>query len=328
MSSSVKHRPVNILITILSILIITMSMTGVRAQNFSKLEKVNFSVKFKDDLNPYRVLGIFLMPGEKIEFECVFTDPQSTFMITPSKGVLEPVSKERWRWKAPHTKGMYTVTITEMPSQNVMVFHAFVMVPFQSKNSKLNDYRIGQYQQKPLKNNPVYAPPQGFIEVTKQNRHELVSPHFTLGQFVSKQPSKYPKYVALRERLLLKLEMILEAVQETGRKVKTLHVMSGFRTPFYNKAIGNPTLYSRHLYGDAADIFIDQDQNNIMDDLDHDGKTTLVDAQRLANIIIDKSKEAWYRPFIGGLGVYGPRSHRGPFVHVDVRGTPARWSNP
>jgi len=307
---------------------LTLTSTNVRAEKLSSVEKMNFSVQFKDDLNPYHTLGIFLMPGENIEFECVFTDPKSTFTIAASMGTPKLISKEQWTWKAPQAKGMYSVTITEKPSQHRMVFHAFVMVPFQSKNSKLNGYRIGQYQQKPLKNNPVYAPPRAFIEVTKQNQHELVSPHFTLGQFVSKQPSGYPKYVALRERLLLKLEMILEAVQESGKNVKTLHVMSGFRTPFYNKAIGNPTQYSRHLYGDAADIFVDQDQNNMMDDLDHDGKTTLVDAQKFANIIIDKSKEAWYRPFIGGLGVYGPRSHRGPFVHVDVRGTPARWSNP
>ena len=130
------------------------------------------------------------------------------------------------------------------------------MVPFEiSEHQKLNGYRIGQYKQKPLKNNPVYKPPTAFVEVTPQNRDERVSPHFTLGQFISKQASAYPKYLALRERLLLKLEMILEAVKEQGIQVSTLHVMSGFRTPFYNKAIGNPTQYSRHLYGDAADIF-------------------------------------------------------------------------
>lgn len=27
----------------------------------------------------------------------------------------------------------------------------------------------------------------------------------------------------------------------------------------------------------------------------------------------------------GGLGVYGSTSAHGPFVHVDVRGTRARW---
>jgi hypothetical protein len=35
--------------------------------------------------------------------------------------------------------------------------------------------------------------------------------------------------------------------------------------------------------------------------------------------------EAWYEPLVGGLGIYGPAPHRGPFVHVDTRGRPARW---
>ncbi len=306
----------------------TGTYAGAQEAGLSNREKVNFSVKVKDEINPYRILGIYLMPGEQIEIECVFTDSNNTFKISAPSGTLQTVSKERWTWKAPLNHEMFPLTITENQSRTSMILQAFVMVPFQARNDKLNGYRIGQYQQKPLKNNPAYKPPAGLIEITDHNRHQRISPNFTLGQFVSKQKSGYPKYVALQERLLLKLEMILEAVKKKGHKLSTLHVMSGFRTPFYNKAIGNPTRYSRHLYGDAADIFIDKDHNNMMDDMNGDGKVSLADAKTLANIILSKSKEVWYRPFIGGLGIYGPRSHRGPFVHVDVRGTPARWTNP
>ncbi|WP_376696195.1 hypothetical protein [Wenzhouxiangella sp. EGI_FJ10305] len=35
-----------------------------------------------------------------------------------------------------------------------------------------------------------------------------------------------------------------------------------------------------------------------------------------------------FERLIGGLGLYGPRSHRGPFVHVDARGNAARWEVP
>jgi len=31
---------------------------------------------------------------------------------------------------------------------------------------------------------------------------------------------------------------------------------------------------------------------------------------------------------VGGLSSYGPKPHRGPFIHVDTRGTPARWQTP
>ena len=294
----------------------------------NKQEKVHFSLKFKDEINSYRILALFLMPGERIELECVDSDPKQTYMISAKDGAIATVSKKRWTWEAPQQHGMYSLTISETHSNDTMRLQAFVMVPFQARHEKLNGYRIGRYEQKPLKNNPAYRPPTGFVEVTPQNRHEQVSPSFTLGQFVAKQASGYPKYVVLRERLLLKLEMILAAVKKRGFNVSTLHVMSGYRTPFYNKAIGNPTRYSRHLYGDAADIFIDQDNNNVMDDLDGDGKVTFADAQTFASMIKSTSKAADYQPFLGGLGVYGPRSHRGPFVHVDVRGTRARWSNP
>ena len=47
--------------------------------------------------------------------------------------------------------------------------------------------------------------------------------------------------------------------------------MSGYRTPFYNRSIGNQTRFSRHVYGDAADIYADDDGDGKMDDLDGDG---------------------------------------------------------
>ena len=60
----------------------------------------------------------------------------------------------------------------------------------------------------------------------------------------------------LRPRLLLKLEMMLEKVNAAGYRCDTFQVMSGYRTPHYNMAIGN-VKYSRHVWGGAADIFVD-----------------------------------------------------------------------
>ncbi|MEX2492287.1 MAG: hypothetical protein WD425_11050 [Nitrospirales bacterium] len=268
------------------------------------------------------------MPNEEIELECVFTNPHSVFQADASSGQLTKKSKERWRWKAPSNTGLHPVTITDTKTEATMTLNMFVMVTFNHQKDNLNGYRIGRYEKKPYKNNPAYNRPPGFVEVTKSNQAVPVSPHFTLGQFVAKQPSDYPKYLLLRERLSLKLEMILEAVNQQGIHAPTLHVMSGFRTPFYNKSIGNPTTYSRHLYGGAADVFVDIDGDNRMDDLNADNKVTIADALVLADIVKKKSKETWYRPFVGGLGVYGPKPHRGPFVHVDVRGLKVRWRNP
>jgi len=116
--------------------------------------------------------------------------------------------------------------------------------------------------------------------------------------------------------------LILQEANARGYAVNTLHVMSGFRTPYYNRAIGNRTEYSRHLYGGAADIFIDADENGYMDDLNGDGHITKADAHVLASMVDAQQHE---ESFVGGLGIYGPAPHRGPFVHVDARGYRARW---
>jgi uncharacterized protein YcbK (DUF882 family) len=108
--------------------------------------------------------------------------------------------------------------------------------------------------------------------------------------------------------------------------VQSLHVMSGYRTPWYNRAIGNTTNFSRHAYGDAADVFVDNDRNDWMDDLSGDGRATVADARVLSAAVEAMAQSAWYAPFAGGLGVYeSSPPRRGPFIHIDTRGHRARW---
>jgi hypothetical protein len=152
-----------------------------------------------------------------------------------------------------------------------------------------------------------------------------VTPHFQLHQFQCKQAGGFPKFIIVKEKMLLKLERLLEEVNRRGIDAKTFAVLSGFRTPQYNAAIGNPTSYSRHAYGDAADIFVDEDGDQRMDDLDGDGRETVADARVLATIVEDLVGDDTFGDFVGGLGLYGPKPHRGPFVHVDTRGFRARW---
>ncbi len=45
-----------------------------------------------------------------------------------------------------------------------------------------------------------------------------------------------------------------------GFAVDTLHVMSAFRTPFYNRAIGDVE-YSAHQWGSAADVYVDPENS-------------------------------------------------------------------
>ena len=108
--------------------------------------------------------------------------------------------------------------------------------------------------------------------------------------------------------------------------VGDVFLISGFRTPVYNETGGSTAgrgKLSRHMYGDAADVAIDNDGNGRMDDLTGDGRVTVADARVLAEAA--EEVERRYPHLIGGIGVYRPTSAHGGFVHIDTRGYRARW---
>jgi hypothetical protein len=189
---------------------------------------------------------------------------------------------------------------------------------------RLNGYRIGTYPRVPLRGDSMYVRPAGFVEVTEENRDLRVSPRFRLKHFETKQGGGFPRYVVLQRKLLTKLELLVDALVKRGYPVRSLHVMSGYRTPSYNRAIGN-VKYSRHVFGDASDVFVDEDGDGWMDDLNGDGRVTRADARVLYQIVDSLDNEIRTRRLLGGAGLYGPASHRGPFVHIDTRGHVARW---
>jgi hypothetical protein len=199
------------------------------------------------------------------------------------------------------------------------------MVPSSEvRSGTLNGFSIGAYPSKPLKGNPIYVPPPGFIEVTKETEDTRISPSFRIGQFLTKQRSGYPKYLVLDERLVVLLEAIGAHLDERGWDADDIFVMSGYRTPFYNKQLDDTT-YSLHQWGRAADIFLDKDGNGVMDDFDGDRSITKNDAVALAGVLENLSKTAAFAKLIGGIGVYGATAAHGPFVHVDTRPWRARW---
>jgi uncharacterized protein YcbK (DUF882 family) len=219
------------------------------------------------------------------------------------------------------------VSVDGPAKKDTITLHVFVMVPAaEVRNGVLNGYRIGQYPAKPLKGSPLYTPPRGFVEVTRDNQNTKVSPHFTLKQFLCKEDTSrnFPKYVVLEARLPLKLEAILERVNQLGFETDTLHVMSAYRTPYYNRAVGDVN-YSMHQWGSASDIYIDPDNKDRMEDLNRDGRVDTRDAKWLYDVIEKMTAEKDYRKFEGGLGFYPATSAHPPFVHVDVRGAKARW---
>jgi len=313
---------------LLTATIVTAGSSEDAGENVFSPQKAGFAIRFNDETSSYRVMSVFILPSEKLSLEVQKPAPQGLYLLETSAGVITHRSAARWDWRAPDRPGLSALRIFCPASHDSIHLNVFVMVPYDRlQGEDLNGYRIGEYPAIPLKQLPIYRPPRGFIEVTEDNLETLVSPHFRLGDFLCKQDGDFPKYLVLKEKLLLKLELILEKVNEQGISCSTFHVMSGYRTPYYNKLIGN-VKYSRHLWGGAADIFVDEHpRDGMMDDLNRDGQINFHDAGVLYDIIDRMYGKPWYQRFLGGLGRYEKTNSHGPFVHVDVRGFRARWGD-
>lgn len=224
------------------------------------------------------------------------------------------------------------VRAAEIPLGSHVQQTSFVpLIPFAAKrNGVLRGYRIGWWPSEPRgrrKAKSATPLPDGFIEVHASDTAAAVSEQFRLGDFLTHdQRAVWPKYLVLKPDLLDKLELMSAELRRRGLPSK-LRVMSGFRTPQYNARgvgrRGGRAKDSRHMYGDASDVFVDADDDGMMDDLDGDGRRTTADAGVLLDV--GETVEAAHPELVGGLSAYKATSAHGPFVHVDVRGMRARW---
>lgn len=266
----------------------------------------------------HSVHSVFVMPGETVPLA---VEGASAASLTASGGRLDKNTGSTgaaWTWTAPSTPGLVRLTVTNASTGETLRLHAFVLTPYDPAQRQIDGYAIGEYVQT---SDPSRRIPRGFVAVPEGMSGVPVSPHFRLGDFICKQPGN-PRYLALDERLLVKLETLLVRVQAAGIPATRFTVMSAYRTPAYNASIGNETDLSAHLYGQAADIFVDEDGDGQMDDVTGDGRVTRADAERLAEIAAPLDDDPG---LVGGLGIYSPAPHRGPFIHIDVRGSRARW---
>ena len=288
---------------------------------------VGFGVEIDGNVIPYRLMSLFALPGQAVEIETVLGSPRSDFQVCAQAGTLERQSDREWTWTAPAAGKQAVLHVNDLFTGDSIVLRFFVLHPYDGEDS-MEGYRIGRYERVRLYDNPAYEMPDGLLRVTEAMKDLWVSPHFQLRQFLCKQPNDGTSYMLVSTRLLLKLELLLEQVNDRGIEALTFAVLSAYRTPHYNASIGNRTKYSRHAYGDAADIYVDEDGDGRMDDLNGDGRSDYRDAVWMSRVIEDNFDASWYAPYVGGLGVYGPKPHRGAFVHVDTRGFKARWNNP
>jgi len=283
------------------------------------------AVFYQDEIPPLSLRTLTVLPGETVKFKVVTPRETTEYTAQPAGGELSPLGKGRWEWTSPRAPGLYPIEVVPPDGGDPVTLQAFVLVPYNElQGGLLNGYRIGHYPEKPHPLIGENGPPNGFVEVTRENEDVLVSPHFRLRQFVCKQSADSRKYVVLDERLLLALEFALQRVNDAGYRASTFHIMSGYRTPAYNRSLGDAR-YSLHQWGAAADIFIDEDGNGVMDDLNGDGRSDIRDADVLYALVDDAAAQPETLGLIGGLAKYPSTASHGPFVHVDVRDHRARW---
>jgi hypothetical protein len=196
------------------------------------------------------------------------------------------------------------------------------------RNGRIGLYYIGAWPTEGARAaRPNYAPPRGLIEVTRETQDTPMSEHLRVRDFLTHdQQHVWPKYVVIDPRNVDKIELVLADLAARGIPARGVHVMSGFRTPQYNRGGGDPSGragMSRHMYGDAADLWIDNDGDGQMDDLNRNGRHDLGDAQ-LVCAAVDRVERA-HPELVGGCGHYPGNGAHGPFTHIDARGYRARW---
>jgi len=245
------------------------------------------------------------------------------FFAPPRSMEVEPIARLFGKREQKNTS---TVAVTDSASGRQLSL--ITLLPFADKvNGRVGDYHLGRFPaEKRRPRSAAYENPDGFIEVTLENKDTPVSEHFRLSDFLTHdQKNVWPKYLVLREALVDKLELVMVELQRRGIDAQRMRVMSGFRSPQYNlRGVGRGrALDSRHQYGDAADIMVDNNGDNRLDDLNRDGRVNSKDMRILAEAV--ESVERQYPELVGGLGLYRANSARGPFIHVDVRGQRARW---
>jgi uncharacterized protein YcbK (DUF882 family) len=263
----------------------------------------------------------FALPGEAIEFPLAIAGRTDSLMyqwvtVEDSSPASPAFPLTAAPPTAPARAGFYHLAVLRDTVRQILDEPTLaVMVPFDRKLGQwLNGYRIGYYLAENI--GGKHEAPAGFLEVTPGLLGLSVSKHLKLADFVTHddQDNVWPKYVALNPNLLDKLELVIADVGVRAHGELHVDVHSGFRAPSHNREVRKAARDSRHQYGDAADVQIDANG---------DGKITMAD-QILVMRSVQRVEEA-HPELVGGLGMYGARRYRTPYLHIDTRGTRTRW---
>ncbi|MFW6252041.1 MAG: peptidase M15A [Halanaerobium sp.] len=312
-----------LIIFLLGLLILSGSVNSLA---FSE-EHADFSVEYEDLKIPLKTFSVFVLPGEEIKFKIAEEDRDQKYQIELGEKTFE--SESSFTWNAHPESGHYEAAIKEKnssDSDSKIKINVFVLHPREEKEGQyLEDFRIGNYPEIPEDKKDNYSKPKGFLKIDKSVLDLNLTPHFKMEQFLTNQSEKLPQFIAIQESLLLKLELFLAEVNKAGYQADTFGIVSIYRTPYFNKELGNNTDFSRHIFGDAADIYIDNTGDDWMDDLNGDGESNKADADLLADLAIEFDQKEKFSDLQGGVCSYKGNGVRGSFIHIDARGFHTTW---
>lgn len=221
----------------------------------------------------------------------------------------------------PRSHGIFTLTGSDEES----VLEWAVIVPVKGcrmRTTSLNSFHMGFFGGVSAATREYL--PESFIELTEATCNTRLSTSFAISDFLCTFRGDWPQYMALDLDLVWKLEAILAEAKLHYPAARAVHIISGFRTPAYNAQIGNETDTSLHLYGRAADFWIEGwPPNNLMDDVDRNKRIDVFDGEFIVDLA--RALEARGEVPVGGAAAYRWTESHGPYVHVDTRGRAARW---
>ncbi|HEU4879083.1 MAG TPA: D-Ala-D-Ala carboxypeptidase family metallohydrolase, partial [Gemmatimonadaceae bacterium] len=246
--------------------IISRALTDSRAPSVAYL--TNAAIDFVDPLRGEsgKLRASLEQPGAALHTD---TLPEGAAVTFSSGASAESTSVAA----APQSTGIWSLAIAIGNAiKPVTDFSVITLKPASAKRAgRIGLYYIGNWPSTRGKSVKArYDAPRGFIEVTRDQQDTELSDHFELRDFLPHdQANVWPKYIVVDMKLVDKLELVLAELEKQGIPSRGVRVMSGFRTPQYNRGGGDPrgrATLSRHMYGDAADIFIDNNGDGRMDD--------------------------------------------------------------
>ena len=282
---------------------------------------------------------LVMLPGENLRLSCELEGEAGRVTVIKNNF---PVREDAViNFTAPEKSGSYYIPLVLTAGGRRRETEICVVVPFKAsarKTDKGYDVRVdgeevGHYRHPhrsgnaKVKENPdSYQPPVWWLRITPTNKDFELVPGLTAGDLVAPAedtgkphtdlaPVCYPMWRAVNA--------LRGALTARGIPGRSLKLISGFRAPPYNRAVGS-NAFGRHIYGDAFDFYVDIEGDGKATDLNRDGKLDRHDAYIIVGIIEDLQDDG--KIPMGGIGVYNTvGGDHEVTMHLDMRGHRATW---